>query len=218
MRLARGLLDDDVPEKELQEFLVRSLDQFKDHIRGAGSVLPPSAVFEVIRADRLAREAGLAISSETPETEPRPEGPSEAQIGAWVEGIEDAGGINPGRLTPGTGEILSAILSKEMDRHARFLTGCLESLLRHVEVRRKKSLGGIPSSSQSENWLERHSVAILFCEAASNRADLRFLNAAMKVNDWAYPYHRRLSPRPQVTRYVLALACQERAAQELLVP
>jgi len=60
------------------------------------------------------------------------------------------------------------------------------------------------------------SVAVLFARAARRRGDLRFLNAAFKLNDWAYPVHRRIRPGPRLARYLLSLAEQETAVSEEL--
>ena len=71
----------------------------------------------------------------------------------------------------------------------------LERLLRHVEVKRKEALVAKQDTPDSDTlWLERHAVALLFCHQASRSHDLRFLNAAMKLNDWAFPYYQRRSP------------------------
>ncbi len=62
-------------------------------------------------------------------------------------------------------------------------------------------------------WL---AIAILFARAARRRGDLRFLNAALKINDWAYSPHRRIRPGPRRGRYLLSLAEQEMALAEAL--
>ena len=60
-------------------------------------------------------------------------------------------------------------------------------------------------------------MAILFSREARRSGDLRMLNAALKLNDWAFPTHRRLPPSPRLARFLLSLAEQERAVRELLV-
>jgi hypothetical protein len=41
------------------------------------------------------------------------------------------------------------------------------------------------------------------------------LNPALKLNDWAYPVHRRMRPGQRLARFLLALAEQETAMEGL---
>jgi hypothetical protein len=69
---------------------------------------------------------------------------------------------------------------------------------------------------QDTLWLERHAVAVLFCHQAQCSHDLRFLNAALKLNDWAFPYYQKPVSKQRLASYVQALNAQEQAIQELL--
>ena len=92
----------------------------------------------------------------------------------------------------------------------------LERLLRHVEVKRKEALIARQDTPDSDTlWLERHAVALLFCHQAIRSHDLRFLNAALKLNDWAFPYYQRPVSELRLAGYVQALTAQEQATQEL---
>jgi hypothetical protein len=93
----------------------------------------------------------------------------------------------------------------------------LERLLRHVEVKRKDALVAQQDKLDVDAlWLERHAVAVLFCHQAIRSHDLRFLNAALKLNDWAFPYYQKPVSEIRLAGYVQALTVQEQATQELL--
>ena len=117
-------------------------------------------------------------------------------------------------LTPGAGQELDRLDSQGESRQ---VSEILEKLLRHVEVKREKSLGKFTQSlTPAQAWLERCNVSILFSRAARRHHDLRFLNAALKMNEW---YFQKIgnSRSPEITtRYLLALAEQELSAKELL--
>ncbi len=93
----------------------------------------------------------------------------------------------------------------------------LEKLLRHVEVRRKSCLPVLTASVFADQlWLERHAIAALFCRVARRHHDLRFLNAAFKLNDWAFTDPQSKSSPALLSAFLQALEEQETAARELL--
>jgi len=93
----------------------------------------------------------------------------------------------------------------------------MEALLRHVEVKRQKSLQKFqPPLARPQQRLERHAISILFSRYARQKSDLRFLNAALKMNEWfAKQDPRKTSMLEKVCR-LRALAEQELSARELL--
>lgn len=116
-----------------------------------------------------------------------------------------------GVLRPGCGRYLDAL-----SRSGTQADAFLESLLRHVEVRRQNALGKFSQELPEETqWLERCDISILFSRFARRRRDLRFLNTAFKMNEWYLKETRGMSDAVQA-RLLLALAEQERSAGELL--
>ena len=94
---------------------------------------------------------------------------------------------------------------------------CMENLLRHVEVKRRQALRKFsPILSIEAQCLERCDVSILFSRFARRRGDLRFLNAALKMNEWYLKEVRSLNMDMVQVRLLLALAEQELSARELL--
>jgi hypothetical protein len=214
-RWAAGLLEESIPASELRAFLACSLERAEVAFRANQSLLPLPAPSELVLARRLATEAGVPVNPSATHLHPADTGSvSSDNLRKWL------GSLAEGKLTPskgiavGIGDILLALLDSDLPEAAAFLQPALESLLRHVETRRKDCLPLSPEGPVEAAWMEKHAVAILFARASRRRRDLRFLNAAMKMNDWAYPVHRRSPVGPRLVRYLLALAEQERSASE----
>lgn len=118
-------------------------------------------------------------------------------------------------LVPGAGQALEQLGSQGGNQG---VTEYLEKILRHIEVKRENSLSKFtqPISNQ-DIWLERFDISILFSRTACRCHDLRFLNAALKMNQW---YLRKIGNTNSVeitARFLRALAEQELCAKELLV-
>jgi hypothetical protein len=113
-----------------------------------------------------------------------------------------------GRLVPGAARRLVAHTLQPGPNDGP-LTGPAELLLRHVEIRRR---GGLPVAglawSAGEAWIERHAVAVFFSRQARRSGDLRLLNAALKLNDWAFR-RRRAACGEDAAWFLWALAEQE---------
>jgi hypothetical protein len=80
-----------------------------------------------------------------------------------------------------------------------------------VETRRQDSLQQFsPALDKAVGWNERHAVTRLFLQITRERGDLRFLNAALKLNDWALKAHRRLpADDSRLLRYIGNLVDQK---------
>jgi hypothetical protein len=91
-----------------------------------------------------------------------------------------------------------------------------EQLLLHVEVKRKASLRAAYSATAMEAWGEKLSIAIFFCHVAQKQNDLRFLNTALKINDWAYRFFRERMIPPQASIFIASLQEQESSMEGLL--
>ncbi|BBB49514.1 hypothetical protein [Pelolinea submarina] len=117
-----------------------------------------------------------------------------------------------GVLRPGCGSYLDCISSTSTQADS-----LMENLLRHVEVKRQASLSKFSQElPQEAQWLERSDVSILFSRYARRRHDLRFLNAAFKMNEWYLKHTQRTDSEAVHVRFLLALAEQELSAKELL--
>jgi hypothetical protein len=156
------------------------------------------------------------------EAHPLPPGTEIAVIDAdaaqtWLSNLPDGKVLANGKIVPGSGRMLDW-LAVHGDAAAKALVNDnLERLLRHVEIKRKEAL--IPNQETPDIetlWLERYAVVVLFCHQAQRSHDLRFLNAALKLNDWAFPYYQKPVSELRLASYVQALTVQEQAVKELL--
>lgn len=138
----------------------------------------------------------------------------------WLRRQPDMRCIQKGEVTIGSGRMLEVLdasgagtLQPEVDEN-------LERLLRHVEVERRGALTGYRNSKIDSTavWMQRHDVSILFSRLARRRHDIRFLNAALKLNDWAYWSHRRRFVPARNARYVLAIFEQETSFLNWMYP
>ncbi|MGD8603207.1 MAG: hypothetical protein PVF49_01410 [Anaerolineales bacterium] len=204
--LAKRLLDDSQPAEKMRAFLRASLQE--------ACASGPGASQEASFAQDLAARLKLATAAKgTPAAHPKLASPSEFLH--WRENLSDERVLTRSGLAPGAGLMLLSILD-DPGRHATFLQSQLELLLRRVEVKRRAALETAGQLDPQAEWLERHAVAILFSRAARQTRDLRYLNAALKLNDWAFHSHKNLQAGPRLDRYLWALAEQETSWKELL--
>lgn len=117
---------------------------------------------------------------------------------------------------------MERLLSDETAVYKEWLSRELERLLRHIEVKKKHCLSPIiPAAGPSEEWIEKHRMAILLAKQARRSHDLRFLNTALKLNEWAYQSNTGKKVQrtgPNLVVFVRALLEQEAACKDLLSP
>ena len=197
-------LDDSVPAAELEQFLNAKLNlvlhvatwhdpqdqalltRLRDQF---GGPVPMAAI-----PDPTAEQAALTAAR------------------TWLQATSPRNILERSVLLAGSADHLRVLLNTELDRSAgAWLDDQRERLLRHVETRRHESLQHFsPALDKTAACQERHAVTRLFLQIARNRGDLRFLNAALKLNDWALPAHRRLSADDsRLLRYIGNLVDQQ---------
>ena len=135
----------------------------------------------------------------------------------WMEQFKNKKIFSRGALLPGSGKALDLLDESDRGKDKTLVADTMEKLLRHVEVKREKSLNKFAEEiGERQVWLERLDVSLLFSRAARRHRDLRFLNTSLKMNEW---YLRQIKPSAldEVNaRLLLALAEQEKSAGELL--
>jgi len=135
----------------------------------------------------------------------------------WLSNLPDGKVLANGKLVPGSGCMLDWLAGHGDEAAKALVDDNLERLLRHVEVKRKEALVVQQDTFDIDTlWLERHAVAVLFCHQARRNHDLRFLNAALKLNDWAFPLYQKPVSELRLASYLRALTEQEQVGQELL--
>jgi len=214
---AKTLLDESVPPERLRAFMAEALAQAEASLSSGRASLPADSRRELIQARSLAARLGLIPALPgTPPTGQDADPDVLQRAEAWLARLGDGKAISRSGLTPGAGPALIVLLERTPNERLPLLENALVSLLRHVETRRRAGLRLSSTAPGVDPWMEWLSVAVLFARAARRRGDLRFLNAAFKLNDWAYPVHRRIRPGPRLARYLLSLAEQETAVSEEL--
>jgi len=102
-----------------------------------------------------------------------------------------------------------------------FLRQGIDRLMRHVEIFRQDSVplraGSGRKPDAGEQWSERVGTAIVLARVGRLAGDIRFLNAAMRLNDILIMAARRRADSPQTKALLLLALCeQEHTARELL--
>jgi len=135
---------------------------------------------------------------------------------AWKKGLWDGKVIRAGVVKAGAGFYLNQFVLKAKNNQGSFVLDNLESLLKHVETRREHCLEAFDSIvNENSIWLERLNIDLLFARIARRKKDPRFLNAALKLNDWYFSYFQRKATLPEMVRFLLVLTEQELAFKEL---
>jgi hypothetical protein len=133
----------------------------------------------------------------------------------WMGRLFDGHAISRNVVMVGAGENLDTLDSHRSQED--FIRSEAERLLRHVENRRKKSLSQFSENLDKQQiFNEKAELAIFFSRYAKRHSDLRFLNAAFKLNEWLMGSYRKFHDKRSHAMFLLALAEQENSAGELL--
>jgi hypothetical protein len=90
------------------------------------------------------------------------------------------------------------------------------NLLRHAEIKRQAGFRLRGKGTETENWIEKHQISLALIRMTKRTKDLRYLNAALKMNDWAFPVMKRRKNDECLAWYCFALIEQETTVKELL--
>ncbi|HAX97187.1 MAG TPA: hypothetical protein DCY35_11830 [Prolixibacteraceae bacterium] len=208
-----GLFEGGIREQEIQNYCLKEFDQIN-----AAHDKPQS----VIRDMELA--VTLLHNLEWFEVEKKgdtggfsKDNPSAAEIREWKEFLKTRHVLQKGMMMPG-GSYYLDLLDGENDKEIKLIVRSnLERILKHVEVMRRKSLSSYSTGlSHNQLWLERYDTGILFSRYARRHNDLRFLNTALKLNDWFLTKKPGGLPLECRSRLLLSLCEQEFSAKEML--
>jgi hypothetical protein len=196
--------------------------------------LLPDAVDVPPACPWLRNECGPAVADAAPE--PRRFARLDAALAAGA-GVADAAPVlqaHASALEPrgwfllkGTGygaaHLLRALLRtvRASPDHplASYTREVCDRLIRHVEVRRQQSLAfrseALPLGADPR--VERSRFALALVEATETFGDLRYLNTALKLNDWQLRHQRRrVASATARLHYAVAIGRQESAMREVL--
>lgn len=162
----------------------------------------------VHRVFDLASQMGLVTGVPDLSSERRREDRSKPTQMDRLAASTDGRLIHKGVLIPGSAAyLLKMVRDGQIDDR---IEKNMELLLRHVEVKRTRSLQKYEEKmNRTQIWTEKCDYAILFSSYARQKKDWRYLNAALKLNEWLWKeYHRPFSNRPSLP-YLTALVEQE---------
>jgi len=133
----------------------------------------------------------------------------------WSKNLENGRVINQGIITKDTGESLDFLDESRKDLKG-FTSKAIETLLKLMEVKRKKALKAFSQDLSPEDMIQEGlRISILFSRVSRRHHDLRFLNAAFKMNDWYYPIIKSAHTQKLLIIYLLALTEQEISSVEM---
>jgi hypothetical protein len=134
----------------------------------------------------------------------------------WINNLEDGKVINNGIIVTDSGVNLDMLDENKEDLKGITFKS-IESLLKYVEVKRQKALKAFSHDFSHEKRIQAGlEISILFSRVARRHLDLRFLNAALKLDDWYFPYFKSTHDEKSLIYFLLALTEQEISATELL--
>jgi hypothetical protein len=137
-------------------------------------------------------------------------------VDQWFKDLKNSKIIDQGLIVKGTGANLDWLDDNDKDLKD-FKTSALESILRIVEVKRKSIINALSQDlTHDEKIREGLMISIMLSRASRRHEDLRYLNAALKMNDWYFPICRKLKSEKTSVLYLLALTEQERSAAVML--
>lgn len=214
VRLLQSVFDDSVADREKIAFLQRKMNLLEDvkldHHESPGWMSELNLTLDNLEA------ASIAISGQRANgIDSRMSLPSLEEAAQWFA-ITGPGVVRKGSVDRYTAARLLVLISDGDEKLVVPTKEALDLLLRHVEIRRQACIRLIESSDPLERWYEIHDTAILFARSACQLGELRTLNAALKLNDWAMPVHRRSVPVELLVRYLLSLSETFRACEVLL--
>jgi hypothetical protein len=211
-----GLVDESLPAADIHAYLERALPSMAEAFQSRREGWTARMCSEYMHARDSVLSIGIGAPAIAATVEPVGSFLPEFRAAAgWLEGLPEKRVVSRTGIVSGAGSNLLSILLRGDERFYASLQENLERLLRQVEVRRQDALT-VAGAGPEAQWIEKHDIAILFLEAARQFEDVRYFNAVLKLNDWAFKAHRAPRARPRTTRYIYALAEQEAAIGELV--
>ena len=210
-----------VNREKIIYFIRSRLDSVYEMLRAKKQIpLPAEIIEDLVAIQMILIETKLVDPISIPQLDPQVISPSlinQAKALNWIAELSDGKVIHKGYLRVGTGKFLEWLAAYGNPEYSQFVKLNVEILLRHIEVKRNNAFKKFNEAlTEDQVWLEQHDIAILFSKFTQRHRDLRMLNAAFKLNDWAFPYYSKISSLIRLVRFLRSLIEQEKAALELL--
>lgn len=209
LSMAKRMVDDTVPEVELHAYLRKRLLDLERALQSGAIPAGDERLARVLDCtDRLHRLGFATIPAFTPPLERHRTHPV-GEVHDSKKPIVSGGRIE-GEVV---NELYHAADREGVDIEAQLAH--LEALLRHIEVRRKTGLHFIDSSDGDARWGAVCRISVVFSRFARQGRDYRYLNVALKLNDWAYRYYRSVRALQSSLPYVHAILEAEATLLEM---
>ena len=197
---------------EIKEFVLKKYDCLKTELQKSERVDT-----ELIELTKNLANLGWIEMNEPEQLEKKKTDEDERlNVYRWLNNLKNGRIINQGIIADGAGANLDWLDENNEDPNG-FKAMAIESILRIVEVKRKKILKAYSQKlTGDEKIREGLRISILLSRTARRHNDLRYLNAALKMNDWYYPIFRSIVSGKSLIYYLLALTEQEKSTAEML--
>jgi hypothetical protein len=207
--IAKRLVDDTIPEEDLHTYLRRGLAEFRQAIE-TGDIAADHQLIPLISqaAERLQKQGIPEIPTFNKTPMNNSDEGERADIGSAASVVQK--GIIKERIVNDIS--LAVDLNRPLSEQQ--LTQ-MEVLIRHIEVRRKAALRFEGPRSDEERWSSAARISSLFSRYAKRETDYRFLNTALKLNDWAYRFYRSRLDQPRNSPFLLAVLEAEATLLEM---
>jgi len=202
---------------QIKEFVLNKYGWVADHMGGMAEPEKAQAAHDLYLIQANMIVLGWVNSKKNPSKLycPARQISSEGLL-VWKKDLWDGRVIHSGVAKAGAGFYLDQLMLKKDFSNDPFFIDNLESLLKHVETRREKCLKTFdPPMDEKNSWLQRLDIDLLFTRMARSRGDPRFLNAALKMNDWYFSYFQSHATPLELARFLLGLVEQELTFKEL---
>jgi len=186
LSLAMRQGDDSIAEAELHTFMRDGLQELTTSVRSGNLLRENPLVKDIfLAAERLhvLGVSGFAAIEEglIPQVAEVVEPDSEEALPV----------ISQGRIVSNVVDALLATLGADGSVDSWQATQ-MEALLRRIEIRRRSALQFEPSLSAHERRVAIQNISLLFTRFALIQHDYRFLNTALKLNDWSFKDYRSM--------------------------
>lgn len=210
LSLVKSTVDESIPEEQLHTYLRKGLAELQTHLE-KGAIEPAHLeVMDLIELVGHLKGGGFTgLPSFSEWAGASPSGPDSAR--QFTNGALLHRGLIDGTMVEAF-----AVVSRQGKPPEDSDRTMLEGLLRHIEVRRRSGLRFVGNLSNHGRWRSVARISTLFSQVARDEGDLRYLNAALKLNDWAYRYFKRRRAAHNEVGYLCALLEAEWALMELI--
>ncbi len=217
INLGIKFLDDTIPTEKLHHFLDNGIKNISQSAKSFPDWFTEKDLNKIERAKTL--NEGWKNPSDLHEIDLHDFSLSDLEkeeVDLWIKALPKNRVISFKGLVPRTGEMMCWLFEKKAKEEQSYFDSQIETLLRLIEIKKQKGLAHNQGGFEELLASDQQYLSILFSRIAREKKDIRFLNIALKMNDWAYPAFRGINNSPDLINFLLAIAEAEYSFKELL--